>query len=488
MLNNYEKCSGQSVNFLKSGIFYSANVRRDLQHQLSSVLGVFNDLSNSKYLGLPSLVGRSKKRVFGYLKDKASTRIQSWQPKPISRAGKSVLERNVAQAIPSYTMPCFLLPKTLCQELERKFNNYWWSSGKVERKGLNWLSWRNMSYSKNSGGMGFRDLYGFNIALLGKHCWKFMHNPSSLVSRVFKAKYFPSTTVLKATKGQGSSFIWTGIWQAKEELVKGFRWVLGDGKDIVATKDPWLRQKANFVVEDSHRYAGRSELVSTLVDADTRSWRVNIIQHLFLEEDALAIVNTPIPQREVKDRVAWVSTKTGQYTAKSGYHYWVERNLGSNVIHHHEGWKKIWKLNIPHKLKIFLWHFCRNTMPIRWRIRSRGIIVPITCPLCNNDVEYMLHLFFDCNFAADCWAHANAMQDMTEVEAAPSWLLDKLATASVEELVKISMVLWGIWNWRNRKVWDNKSVTGAFAMDESFKTLTNWREARKIVKSTVPVS
>ena len=150
-----------------------------------------------------------------------------------------------------------------------------------------------MSYSKSSGGMGFKDLYGFNIAFLGKHCWKFMHNPSSLVSRVFKAKYFPSTTVLKAVKGQGSSFIWTGIWQAKEELVKGFRWVLGDGKDIVATKDPWLRQKTNFVVEDSHRYAGRSELVSTLIDADTRSWRVNIIQDLFLEEDALAIVNTP---------------------------------------------------------------------------------------------------------------------------------------------------------------------------------------------------
>lgn len=162
--------------------------------------------------------------------------------------------------------------------------------------------------------------------------------------------------------------------------------------------------------------------------------------------------------------------------------------MGSNVIHQHEGWKKLWKLNIPHKVKIFLWRFCRNTMPIRWRLRSRGIIVPITCPMCNNDVEHMLHLFFDCNFAADCWAHANIMQDMTEVEAAPSWLLDKLATASVEELEKISMVLWGIWNWRNRKVWDNKSVTGAFAMDESFKTLTTWREARKIVKSTVPVS
>lgn len=53
LLVNYEKCSGQSVNFQKSGVFYSANVRRDLQQQLSTVLGVCNDLASSKYLGAP---------------------------------------------------------------------------------------------------------------------------------------------------------------------------------------------------------------------------------------------------------------------------------------------------------------------------------------------------------------------------------------------------------------------------------------------------
>lgn len=67
--------------------------------------------------------------MFGFLKERASKRIQGWQSKPISRAGKSILIRNVAQSIPSYCMSCFLLPKSMCQELERMFNNYWWSSG-----------------------------------------------------------------------------------------------------------------------------------------------------------------------------------------------------------------------------------------------------------------------------------------------------------------------------------------------------------------------
>lgn len=100
--------------------------------------------------------------------------------------------------------------------------------------------------------MGFRDLHGFNLALLGKHVWQFLNKPDSLVSRVFKARYFPRTSVLKAARGGGSSFIWSGIWQAKEAFCKGFRWVLGDGKEIDAFSDAWLKPKLDFCVEDSH--------------------------------------------------------------------------------------------------------------------------------------------------------------------------------------------------------------------------------------------
>lgn len=95
-----------------------------------------------------------------------------------------------------------------------------------------------MSYAKNKGGLGFRSLYDFNIVLLGKHIWSFLHNTSSLVSRLFKTRYFQNLTTLKAGKGRKSSFLWQGLWTAKEELSQGFRWVLGNSDNIVATKDP----------------------------------------------------------------------------------------------------------------------------------------------------------------------------------------------------------------------------------------------------------
>lgn len=72
-----------------------------------------------------------------------------------------------------------------------------------------------MSMTKSKGGLGFRDLHGFNLALLGKHVWNFMSNPQSLVVRVYKERYFPNSHIFQASRGGGDSFIWSGIWQAK---------------------------------------------------------------------------------------------------------------------------------------------------------------------------------------------------------------------------------------------------------------------------------
>lgn len=82
-------------------------MRVDKQLELKRVPGVCNDLSEGKYLGLPSLIGKSKKRVFNFLKDRLWNKIQGWSVKCLSRAGKAVLLRSVAQAVPSYVMSCF---------------------------------------------------------------------------------------------------------------------------------------------------------------------------------------------------------------------------------------------------------------------------------------------------------------------------------------------------------------------------------------------
>lgn len=74
--------------------------------------------------------------------------------------------------------------------------------------------------------------------------------------------------------------------------------------------------------------------------------------------------------------------------------------------------------------------------------------------------------------------------NMADVEYAPNWLLHKLNSATIVEIVKICTVLWGVWFWRNRRVWDDRSVTSVFAMDKSFKSFNSWRRARQLVLNT----
>jgi hypothetical protein len=49
--------------------------------------------------------------------------MQGWQEKML-KAGKEILVKAVAQAIPIYTMSCFDITKTLCDELSAMVSRY----------------------------------------------------------------------------------------------------------------------------------------------------------------------------------------------------------------------------------------------------------------------------------------------------------------------------------------------------------------------------
>ena len=77
-----------------------------------------------------------------------------------------------------------------------------------------WTSWDNLCRPKAKGGMGYKDLKAFNLALLAKLGWRLSKNSTSLTHRVFKAKYFPDCDFVQATIGKHPSFAWRSIMSA----------------------------------------------------------------------------------------------------------------------------------------------------------------------------------------------------------------------------------------------------------------------------------
>ena len=78
------------------------------------MLGVKEVIRFESYLGLPTLIGRSKYQAFSFLKDRVWKKMQGWKGKMFSRASKEVLIKAVAQSIPIYTIGVFLLLAKLC--------------------------------------------------------------------------------------------------------------------------------------------------------------------------------------------------------------------------------------------------------------------------------------------------------------------------------------------------------------------------------------
>ena len=77
-------------------------------------------------MGLPALIGKLKKSAFYELKGKIWDRLNGWKEKFLSQAGKEVLLKVVIQAIPTYTMSVFQIPKTLCQDINSMMAKFWW--------------------------------------------------------------------------------------------------------------------------------------------------------------------------------------------------------------------------------------------------------------------------------------------------------------------------------------------------------------------------
>ena len=167
ILDIYGKASGQRLNTSKSSMFFGNRVEYSRKQDIKNVLGFSSEGGMGMYLGLPKQISGSKMKVFSFVQDRFNGRVNTWSSRLLSKGGKEVQVKSVAQAAPTFVMSCYLLPQGITDKLRSTTSNFWWSS-KQNSRGLHWIAWDEICTPKDSGGLGFRDLHDFNIALLAK--------------------------------------------------------------------------------------------------------------------------------------------------------------------------------------------------------------------------------------------------------------------------------------------------------------------------------
>lgn len=98
----------------------------------------------------------------------------------------------------------------------------------------------------------------------------------------------------------------------------------------------------------------------------------------------------------------WHFDKKGIYTVKSGYQIalnlkFSEPPTASTSGPH--GWHKVWRLNIPKKIKIFVWRAAKNLLPTAENLWRRKIVQEPICQMCKTKSEDVFHALMECNVA-----------------------------------------------------------------------------------------
>jgi hypothetical protein len=113
IVTSFEKGTGQIVNPAKCSMVFGSKCPDQERKNVLEILHVSNRKWKEKYLGLPTPTGRMTKEKFKMVKEKLVNRCNTWAEGHMLMGAKEVLIKSIAQAIPTYTIGIFKLPRLL---------------------------------------------------------------------------------------------------------------------------------------------------------------------------------------------------------------------------------------------------------------------------------------------------------------------------------------------------------------------------------------
>ncbi|KAK3225258.1 hypothetical protein Dsin_005120 [Dipteronia sinensis] len=133
-------------------------------------------------------------------------------------------------------------------------------------------------------------------------------------------------------------------------------------------------------------------------------------------------------------------------------------------------WSSLWKLNIPPKVRIFIWKMCSNAIPSLSNLWKRKIVAIPMCR-CGLGMETPGHALFWCVEAKKVWGctRFDGFFDECRDLHVTDVLVGLLSRVRKVELTSICIVAWALW--------ENRNAILNWGWPRSPEALASWAES-----------
>ncbi|WVZ88362.1 hypothetical protein U9M48_034892 [Paspalum notatum var. saurae] len=434
LLELFGQASGLTTNFYKSTVIPIRCNRINLQ----SVLEGFPARRAAfpiKYLGLPLTNTRLCKMDFQFLVDKILAKLNSWNGRNLTIAGRLTLVKSVITPQTVYLLTALKAPAEVLELIDSKRRQFLWSGMERLTGGKCKVNWIRSARPKALGGLGILNLVSFARALCLRWLWQAWvrqdrpgpdgDGPCTETDKLF----FAAVTSVQVGDGKIAPF-WH-VFHISKRKNRTLHQALNN--------NTWIRdlniQHASFSVTHLMEFC-----------------------NLWVEVNQLRL------QPGVPDSIVWNFSSNNQYSARSAYqaHFLGSMRTDFEWI--------FWKAWAPPKCKFFSWLAIQDMVWTSDRLARRGWPYSPVCVLCRLTQESEMHLFFECRFSKRIWAEVAqwaAVQHLVPStwghydSVLQGW--SSLSEAPVDSRLRlrslIILVVWELWCERNARIFENRGST-----------------------------
>ncbi|GMI75689.1 hypothetical protein HRI_001238200 [Hibiscus trionum] len=239
-------------------------------------------------------------------------------------------------------MQATVLPKGLCQEMEKIIRRFVWG-GTQENRNISLVNWETMRKPLSDGGMGFKDLSVQNNAFLMKVGFEILTQPNKLWVRVIKEKYGWREKVPLSITRSRCSRLWKGLDTVWVEVRNSILWNVRNGEHTNFWYDTWVDMEGPLVARCTMPYMPLPTPVARMVTG-FGDWDWRQLEPI-LPDEILAKLEAIQPPRawfgEDVPSYRWEENKV--FSVRSAYQMLV----GSQHAMANEKWRVVWGLKSP---------------------------------------------------------------------------------------------------------------------------------------------